>query len=62
MCLAYDPTKLAEALITLANATNPPLRLALGSDAVARIEAKNSAVERELAQWRKLSLSTDFAS
>ncbi|UBM27075.1 SDR family NAD(P)-dependent oxidoreductase [Pseudomonas sp. p1(2021b)] len=57
-----NPAKLAEALMTLANATNPPLRLALGSDAVARIETKNSAVERELAQWRELSLSTDFAS
>jgi NAD(P)-dependent dehydrogenase (short-subunit alcohol dehydrogenase family) len=56
-----NPAKLAEALMTLVNASNPPLRLALGSDAVARIEAKNSAVERELAQWRELSLSTDFA-
>ncbi|MCO6689938.1 MULTISPECIES: oxidoreductase [Pseudomonas] len=57
-----NPAKLAEALLALANATNPPLRLALGSDAVARIEAKNSAVEQELAQWRDLSLSTDFAA
>ncbi|MNG78460.1 Serine 3-dehydrogenase [compost metagenome] len=57
-----NPAKLAEALLALANASNPPLRLALGSDAVARIEAKNSAVEQELAQWRDLSLSTDFAA
>ncbi|CRI57121.1 oxidoreductase [Pseudomonas sp. CCOS 191] len=57
-----NPEKLAEALMALTNASQPPLRLALGSDAVARIEAKNSAVERELAQWRELSLSTDFAS
>ena len=57
-----NPAKLAEALMTLANAANPPLRLALGSDAVARIEAKHSAVEQELARWRALSLSTDFAS
>lgn len=57
-----NPAKLAEALLAVANATNPPLRLALGSDAVARIEAKNSAVEQELAQWRDLSLSTDFAA
>ncbi|MCE5993814.1 oxidoreductase [Pseudomonas sp. KCA11] len=56
-----NPAKLAEALLAVTNATNPPLRLALGSDAVARIEAKNSAVEQELAQWRDLSLSTDFA-
>ena len=57
-----NPAKLAEALLALANAANPPLRLALGSDAVARIEAKNSAVEQELAQWRDLALSTDFAA
>ncbi|MHB2081430.1 oxidoreductase [Pseudomonas asiatica] len=57
-----NPAKLAEALLALASAANPPLRLALGSDAVARIEAKNSAVEQELAQWRDLSLSTDFAA
>lgn len=57
-----NPAKLAEALLALANAANPPLRLALGSDAVARIEAKNSTVEQELAQWRDLSLSTDFAA
>ncbi|MHC6225723.1 oxidoreductase [Pseudomonas sp. X10] len=55
-----NPVKLAEALMTLANASNPPLRLALGSDAVARIEAKHGFVEQELAQWRELSLSTDF--
>lgn len=57
-----NPAKLAEALLALASAANPPLRLALGSDAVARIEAKNSTVEQELAQWRDLSLSTDFAA
>lgn len=57
-----NPAKLAEALLALVNAANPPLRLALGSDAVARIEAKNSVVEQELAQWRDLSLSTDFAA
>ncbi|MDZ3991922.1 oxidoreductase [Pseudomonas sp. Teo4] len=57
-----NPEKLAEALLTLVNASNPPLRLALGSDAVARIEAKHRVVEQELAQWRALSLSTDFAA
>ncbi|MDH0301703.1 MULTISPECIES: oxidoreductase [unclassified Pseudomonas] len=57
-----DPAKLAKALLVLANTPNPPLRLALGSDAVARIEAKNAAVAKELAQWRELSLSTDFTA
>lgn len=56
-----DPRKLASAFIALVNAKNPPLRLPLGSDTVERIEAKNAFVARELAEWRTLSTSTDFA-
>ncbi|GAB4070343.1 SDR family NAD(P)-dependent oxidoreductase [Ancylobacter sonchi] len=54
-----DPAKLAKAFIVLANAENKPLRLPLGSDAVARIEDKHAFVESELAEWRALALSTD---
>jgi len=57
-----DPQKFAEAMLTLVNAPNPPLRLALGSDTVARIEAKNRLVAQELADWNELALSTDFAN
>lgn len=56
-----DPLKLAEAMLALVNAPNPPLRLALGSDTVARIEEKNRLVAQELEQWRALALSTDFS-
>jgi NAD(P)-dependent dehydrogenase (short-subunit alcohol dehydrogenase family) len=56
-----DPAKLAVAMLALVNAKNPPLRLPLGSDTVARIEAKNASVAQELQQWRELALSTDFA-
>lgn len=55
-----DPRKLATAFIALANAKNPPLRLPLGSDTVARIEAKNAFVAEELAAWRDVATSTDF--
>ncbi|WP_095120351.1 oxidoreductase [Pseudomonas sp. Irchel s3f10] len=55
-----DPQKFAEAMLTLVNAPNPPLRLALGSDTVARIEAKNRLVAQELVEWNELALSTDF--
>lgn len=55
-----DPRKLATAFIALANAKNPPLRLPLGSDTVARIEAKNAFVAEELAAWREIATSTDF--
>ncbi|WP_371766171.1 oxidoreductase [Massilia sp.] len=54
-----DPVKLADAMLLLADAPNPPLRLALGSDTVARVRAKNAAVERELDRWMAVSLSTD---
>jgi NADP-dependent 3-hydroxy acid dehydrogenase YdfG len=45
--------KLAQALIQLANATEPPVRLPLGSDTLARIA-------EETGKWRELSASTDF--
>lgn len=57
-----NPAKLADAFLTLVNASNPPLRLPLGSDTVARIEQKNRSVAAELEQWRSVALSTDFAS
>ncbi|AXJ05505.1 short-chain dehydrogenase/reductase [Pseudomonas fluorescens] len=55
-----DPQKFAEAMLALVNALNPPQRLALGSDTIARIEAKNRLVAQELAEWNELALSTDF--
>lgn len=55
-----DPLKFAEAMLALVNAPKPPQRLALGSDTVARIEAKNRLVAQELAEWKALALSTDF--
>lgn len=55
-----DPSKLAGAIIGLVDAPNPPQRLPLGSDALARISAKHSLVEAEMAVWKPLTLSTDF--
>lgn len=57
-----NPIKLAEAFIKLADAKQPPQRLPLGSDTIARIEQKNRQVADELAQWRDLALSTDFVA
>jgi len=56
-----DSQRLAQAIVQLAAARTPPVRFALGSDTVARIEEKHRDVERELNLWRSLSLSTDFA-
>ena len=48
--------------MTLANSPNPPLRMPFGSDTVAVIEEQHASVEKELAAWRQLALSTDFPS
>jgi NAD(P)-dependent dehydrogenase (short-subunit alcohol dehydrogenase family) len=56
-----DPDKLATAIVALVEAKNPPLRLPLGTDAIARIEEKHAFVERELREWRALAASTDFS-
>jgi len=55
-----DPEKLSKALLQLADSAQPPLRLHLGSDTVARVREKNRFVEQEMAAWMELSLSTDF--
>ncbi|KVK74437.1 short-chain dehydrogenase [Burkholderia ubonensis] len=57
-----DPDKLAEVLVAFANAENPPVRLPLGSDTVAAIEAKHAADAAIIAEWRNVSVSTDFAT
>jgi NAD(P)-dependent dehydrogenase (short-subunit alcohol dehydrogenase family) len=57
-----DPQRLAEALMTLVNASHPPRRLPLGADTVSRIEQKHRDVEAELAQWRGVALSTGFVA
>jgi len=55
-----DPSKLADVLVAFADEPNPPVRLPLGSDTVAAIEAKHEADSRILSEWRSVSLSTDF--
>lgn len=55
-----DPSKLATAMMKLIDAKTPPTRLPLGSDTVERIKAKHAHVEKELAAWRDLAVSTDW--
>ncbi|MGO4307208.1 MULTISPECIES: oxidoreductase [unclassified Cupriavidus] len=54
-----NPEKLAAAILKLVDSDNPPVRLPLGTDAIARIEQKHKFVEGELAAWRDLAVSTD---
>jgi NAD(P)-dependent dehydrogenase (short-subunit alcohol dehydrogenase family) len=55
-----DPSKVAQAILRLAEEQRPPVRLLLGSDA--SFLAAAAAAERagEDARWKALSLSTDF--
>ncbi len=56
-----DPDKLAQVIVDFADAANPPVRLPLGSDTVAAIEAKHVSDAEIVAKWREVSVSTDFA-
>ncbi|HZX76870.1 oxidoreductase [Lysobacter sp.] len=55
-----DPARAAQAILAVTAVDAPPLRLALGSDAVAAIERAEHLRLEELARWRELSTSTDF--
>lgn len=57
-----DPDRLAQVLVDFADAANPPVRLPLGSDTVAAIEAKHVSDAAIVAKWREVSVSTDFAA
>ncbi|MBA2937147.1 SDR family NAD(P)-dependent oxidoreductase [Paenibacillus sp. CGMCC 1.16610] len=55
-----DPEKAAQAIITIVDEENPPLRLLLGSDAVELANAMDNGKLEETKRWEKISLSTDF--
>lgn len=55
-----DPVKAAQAMIQAVESESPPLRLALGEDAVNAIASKLQSVKSELDQWRSVSLDTAF--
>ncbi|CAJ1493329.1 oxidoreductase [[Mycobacterium] kokjensenii] len=55
-----DPVKAAAAIIDVIEADEPPVRLLLGNDTIAAVEAKIVGVQSELARWRAVSESTDF--
>jgi NAD(P)-dependent dehydrogenase (short-subunit alcohol dehydrogenase family) len=57
-----DPSRLADVLVAFADTAHPPVRLPLGSDTVAAIEAKHLSDAEIVAAWRDVSVSTDFAA
>ncbi|PKR51832.1 hypothetical protein COO20_18510 [Thalassospira marina] len=57
-----DPKQTAEVIFLIPQMDNPPLRLALGTDAVGAIEAANNARRDKLLRWKNLSSTIDFPS
>jgi NAD(P)-dependent dehydrogenase (short-subunit alcohol dehydrogenase family) len=57
-----NPDKLAQVVIDLVDERDPPVRLPLGSDTIAAIEAKHADDAALIARWRHLSVSTDFTA
>jgi NAD(P)-dependent dehydrogenase (short-subunit alcohol dehydrogenase family) len=55
-----DPKKAARAIADLAKVDLPPLHLLLGSDALQYVRASLADLNREIDQWEKTTLSTDF--
>jgi NAD(P)-dependent dehydrogenase (short-subunit alcohol dehydrogenase family) len=57
-----DPVKAAAAILRVASADDPPLRLLLGSDAVRAADEAARARSEVDNKWRQLSESTDFVA
>lgn len=55
-----DPSKLGKLLIDIANKSNPPMRLAAGSDAIQFLTASNKERQSVLEKWREYSNQTDI--
>ena len=56
-----DPRKAAQVILRVAAEDQPPLRLPLGSDALAAIAAADRERLAMLEAWRDLSASTDYS-
>ena len=54
-----DPVKAAAAIVNIATAERPPLRIQLGRDSFTAVAAKLDFVAAEQQTWRDLSVSTD---
>ncbi|MFF0264715.1 oxidoreductase [Kribbella sp. NPDC004536] len=55
-----DPAKAAQTVLEVVDLENPPLRLLLGSDALALAESSSRSRAEEAAAWAHLTTSTDF--
>lgn len=54
-----DPVKAAHAIVEMAAAPEPPLRLPLGADTLQAFDAKLDTFRKEMDAWRHVALATD---
>ncbi len=54
-----DPDRLAAAVLTLIASGNPPPQLLLGSDALKLVSARMERLQKEIEEWKAVTLSTD---
>ncbi|MFD4511394.1 oxidoreductase [Streptomyces sp. NPDC058457] len=54
-----DPVKAAHAIVEMAAAPEPPLRLPLGADTLQAFDAKLDTFRKDMDAWRHVALSTD---
>jgi NAD(P)-dependent dehydrogenase (short-subunit alcohol dehydrogenase family) len=57
---AGDPTRAADAIIKVVEASDPPLHLVLGSNGVQRVREALQEVLHSVDEWETVSLSADF--
>lgn len=55
-----NPAKGAQAIIQAVESPNPPMRLALGTDAMSLIQEKLESVKTDLDAWQQVTVSTDY--
>jgi NAD(P)-dependent dehydrogenase (short-subunit alcohol dehydrogenase family) len=55
-----DPAKAAQAIIQAVESSHPPMRLALGTDAMSLIQEKLEWVKTDLDAWQQVTVSTDY--
>ena len=55
-----DPVRGAEAILAIVHAPNPPLRFPMGAATLAHVHHKLDSMQKEMAAWEELSLSTSF--
>jgi len=55
-----DPARIAQAILKIAGAENPPLQLLLGADALLYATSKLGQFQAEIGRWAPVTLSTAF--